>query len=155
MITGEYEKIKGAVEAQDAFVSKIGDKPPADLVAQLNKFAAAQVDAVKAATKAIDGMAGAVDILSAAGLQAPGGELTTATEKAIENLKNNVANISKVAGAKEATLKNLNAMLEATIAFNEAVNKKLPGLAQSVATQESQKSVDALTEAIKAYGGTV
>jgi hypothetical protein len=154
VITGEYEKIKNVVQAQDAFVEKIGDKPPADLVAQLNKFATGQVDALKSATKAIDGMAGPVDILSAAGLQAPGGELTVATEKSIENLKKNVAAISKIPGAREAELKNLNAMLDATKAFNEAVNKKLPGLAQSIATQESQKSVDYLIDAIKAFGGT-
>jgi len=155
VITGSYEKIKEVVVAQDAFVSKIGDKPPADLVAQLNKFAAGQVDALKAATKAISGMAGPVDILSAAGLQAPGGELTTALETSIENLKKSVAAISKVAGAREAELKNLNAMLEATKAFNAAVDKKIPSLAQSIAAQESQKSVDALTDAIKVFGGTV
>jgi hypothetical protein len=155
VILGEYEKIKNMVEAQDVFVEKIGDKPPADLVAQLNKFAASQVDALKSATKAIDGMAGVIDIMSAAGLQGPGGELTVATEKSIENLKKNVAAISKIPGAREAELKNLNAMLEATKVFNEAVNKKLPSLAQAVATQESQKSVDYLTDAIKAFGGKV
>ncbi len=155
VILGEYEKIKNVVQAQDAFVEKIGDKPPADLIAQLNKLGASQVDALKSATKAIDGMAGVVDIMSAAGLQGPGGELTVATEKSIENLKKNVAAISKIPGAREAELKNLNAMLEATKAFNEAVNKKLPSLAQAVATQESQKSVDYLTDAIKAFGGKV
>jgi hypothetical protein len=153
VITGEYEKIKGIVVAQDEFVSKIGDKPPADLIAQLDKFAGQQVAALKAATKAIDGMAGAVDILSAASMQAPGAEVTAATEKSIENLSKNVASISKIAGAKEAELKNLNAMLEATKEFNEAVNKKLPSLAQSVASTEAQKSVDALTAAIVAFGG--
>jgi hypothetical protein len=155
VITDQYQKIKDVVVAQDAFVGTLGDKPPADLVAQLNKFAAGPVDALKAATKAIDGMAGPIDILSAAGLQAPGGELTAAVGQSIENIKKSVAVISKVAGGREAQLKNLQAMLEAIKAFNEAVNKKIPGLAQSIAALESQKSVDAVTDAIKAFGGTV
>jgi hypothetical protein len=152
VITTHYEKIKEKVIEQDNLVTKIGDKPPADLIAQLNKSTADQIDALKAATKAINGMAGPIDILSAAGLQGPGGEVTTATEKSIDSLKKAAPVINKVPGAREAELKNLNALVEATKAFNDAVNKKLPSLAVAVAESEAQKSVDWLNEAITVFG---
>jgi hypothetical protein len=151
VIINEYGKIKDKVQAMDSWVQKIGDTAPADTIAQLNKMTAEQVEALRAATKAVDGMAGAVDLLSAAGLQGPGGDLTVATQQSIDNLKKAAAAIKKVAGAREAELKNLNAMLDATKAFNEAVNKKLPSFAVSIASGEAQKSVDFLTDAIKVF----
>ena len=75
-------------------------------------------------------------------------------EKSTENLKKSVAAISKVPGAREAELKNLNdVQLEVTKAFNEAINKKLPSIVQSIAAQGFQKRLDSITDAIKAFGG--
>lgn len=153
VITSQYEKIKTVVAAKGSFVENIGDKPPADLIAQLNKLAASQVDALKAAAKAISALEGAVDLTGVLGLQTTGGELTAAMEKSTENLKKSVAAISKVPGAREAELKNLNDLLDVTKAFNEAINKKLPSIVQSIAAQGFQKRLDSITDAIKAFGG--
>jgi hypothetical protein len=151
VIITQYGSIKDKVTAQDAYILKINGSAPADLIEKLNKFGAEQVDAIKAGTKAIDGMVGAVDLLSAASLQGPGGDVTAAQQLAIENLKKAAPIIAKVPGAKDAELKVLNAQLEALKKFNEAVNKKVPGFAVAIAQGEGQKSVDALTDAINVF----
>src|ERR1700759_3184109 len=61
VILTQYGNIKEKVEAQDAFVKGLVDKAPADLIAKLDKFGADQVEALKAAAKAVDGMAGPLD----------------------------------------------------------------------------------------------
>jgi len=154
VIITQYGNIKEKVEAQDTFIKTLVDKAPADLIAKLEKFGADQVQALKAAAKAVDGMVGAVDLMGATGLQAPGGDLTISTQTSIDNLKKAAPIIVKVAGAKDAELKTLNAMLEATKAFNEAVNKKLPAFAVAIAQGEGQKSVDYLTDAISTFTKT-
>jgi predicted lipid-binding transport protein (Tim44 family) len=154
VIITQYGNIKEKVEAQDTFIKTLVDKAPADLIAKLEKFGADQVEALKAAAKAVDGMVGAVDLMGATGLQAPGGDLTISTQTSIDNLKKAAPIIVKVAGAKDAELKTLNAMLEATKAFNDAVNKKLPAFAVAIAQGEGQKSVDYLTDAISAFTKT-
>jgi hypothetical protein len=153
VITGEYEKIKTVIAAKGAFADKVGDKAPADLIQQLNKLAASQIDALKAAAKAFNAMPGTIDIMSVLDLQTTGGELTAEITKSLESLKKSIGAISKVPGAREAELKNLNDMLQATKEFNEAMNKKLPAIAQSVAAQGFQKRLDSIADAIKAFGG--
>jgi hypothetical protein len=151
VIITQYGSIKDKVTAQDAYISKINGSAPADLIEKLNKFGAEQVDAIKAGTKAIDGLVGAVDLLSAANLQGPGADVTAAEQLAIENLKKAAPIIAKVPGAKDAALKVLNAQLEALKKFNEAVNKKVPAFAVAIAQGEGQKSVDAITDAINVF----
>jgi ABC-type transporter Mla subunit MlaD len=137
------------------FVKKIADPAAPDTLDQLTKFTQDQVDTLHEAAKAVAGMAGAIPLMSATGLQGPGGDLTIATSESIENLKKVIPIISKLSGGKEAEIKNLNSMLEATKAFNEAVNGKLPSIAQSIAQGEAQKSVDFLQGALDLINGKV
>jgi len=146
-----YAAIKEKVQGLDTFVSAFNVSVPANVIETLDKDTAAQVTALKDAASKVDKMAGAIGIMDALSLQEPGGALTTATLTSIENLKKAKSAIAKVPGAREAELKNLNSLLEATKAFNEAVNKKLPALAVTIAQGEAQKSVDALTDAIAEY----
>jgi len=150
-IIDSYGGVKEKVDALDAFVTGFNVSVPADVIAKLEKSTMDQVAALNAGTEKINKMAGQIGIMDALSLQEPGGSLTAATLTSIENLKKAKGAISKVAGAREAEIKNLNSLLDATKAFNEAVNKKLPSLAVTIAQGEAQKSVDALTDAIAEY----
>lgn len=151
VIIGSYGKIKDKVTELDAYVSKITDPAPADVISQIDKLTQAQVVGIQEATKAVDGMVGAIALTDALSLQSPGGDLTVATQNSIDNLKKFKPTIVKVAGAKDSVIKGLNSLVDATKIFNEAVNKKLPGIAVAVATGEGQKSIDALNDAIAEY----
>jgi len=151
VIITQYGKIKDKVAELDAYVTKIADPAPADVIAQVDKLTQAQVVGIQEATKAVEAMAGPIGIMDAMSLQGPGGDLTIATQNSIDNLKKVKPFVVKVAGAKDSAIKGFQALIDATKLFNEAVNKKLPGLAVSIASGEGQKSIDALTDAIAEY----
>jgi hypothetical protein len=154
-IIDQYNKIKVQVDAMNEYVKKIADPAPADVIEQLTKLTDAQVGALRDGAKAVAAMPGAIPLMSATGLQGPGGDLTVATSESIDNLKKAIPFISKVTGGKDGEIKNINALLDATKAFNEAVNGKLPSIAQSIAQGEGQKSVDFLQGALDLINGKV
>jgi hypothetical protein len=153
VIINQYTAIQAKVKEMDAYVQTIqpNGTAPADVIEKLNKLSAEQLATVKAGTKAVEGMAGNVDLMNAMSLQAPGGDVTAATQTALENLKKVIPAIAKVPGAKEAQIKNLQALVEATKEFTAAINKRLPSIALAIAEGEGNRAVEYFNDALAAF----
>jgi hypothetical protein len=150
VIVTSYNAVKDKVTAMDAVVAKL--TPTSDwaaVVPQLNALTKDIAGALEASVKNINGMAGAVDVMSATGLAQPGADVTEATKTSIQNLiaKKDVFPPE----ARKAEVENLKTLLALTQKFNEAVNSKVPVMLQSIASSQAQQSVDVLQQAITAF----
>jgi len=153
IVISQYTAIQAKVKEMDTYVSSISPNgtAPADVLEKLNKLSAEQLETVKAGTKAVNGLAGNIELFSAMNLQGPGNEVTTATQTALDNLRRAIPAIVKVPGAKEAQIKNLQALLEATKEFTAAINKKLPSIALVIAEGEGNRAVEYFNDALVAF----
>ncbi|KAF2667599.1 hypothetical protein BT63DRAFT_456901 [Microthyrium microscopicum] len=142
IITG-YGNVHDQVDKLDAAVSGNSTSLKTLLAAS-----EATLAALEKTTKSVNAQAGQVDIISAIGMMAPGDQLTTATENALEKL---VARKEAFKSNKAEILKTLQAQKVAALAMNAAIDAKLPSLLHMISAPMAQRPIDALDKAIAAF----
>jgi hypothetical protein len=150
VIIGSYNAVRDKVLAMDALVEKIDKNTDfAKVQPELTKLTKDLLDTLADQTKKVEGMAGAIDVMSALGLQGPGDEVTGATKTSNQHLVDK-KDLFKGEFRKQE-LENLEALLKATEKYSGAVQAKLPSFVQSIAAPSSQQSNDAISAAIGVF----
>jgi hypothetical protein len=141
VIVAGYKDVESKLTVLDTAAKALGTTASETAIKDLLTKSQAVTAALKGATDNINKAKAITDLFASAELSSPGDSLTVLLETTVDDL---IAKKDVLAAQKVTILKELKEQKDATSAFTNTINGKLPMIAQLVASGTSQRPINAL-----------